>query len=210
MAHEWKKVEKEIYLPGTKPEFKVIPPFRFFSIKGQGDPNDKAFAEYIGVLYSLSYGVKMSPKKGSAPTGYFEYSVYPLEGVWDISEEAKKSKSTKLDKSTLVFNLMIRQPDFVTDSFAAEIISQTKKKKPHRLLDSVIFNTIKEGSCIQMMHIGSYDDEPASFRLMEDFCEKNNYSRESKIHREVYISDARKVSKDKLKTVLRFKIINHD
>jgi hypothetical protein len=210
MAHEWKKAEKEIYLPGTKPELKVIPPYRFLSIKGQGDPNDKAFAEYIGVLYSLSYGVKMSPRKGYAPTGYFEYSVYPLEGVWDISDEAKKSQSTKLDKSTLVFNLMIRQPDFVSEGFAAEIISQTKKKKPHPLLDSVIFNTITEGSCIQMMHIGSYDDEPASFRLMEDFCEKNNYSRESKIHREIYISDARKVSKDKLKTVLRFKIINHD
>jgi hypothetical protein len=210
MAHEWKKSEKEIYLPGTKPEFKVIPPFRFFSIKGQGDPNDKAFAEYIGVLYSLAYGVKMSPKKGSAPSGYFEYTVYPLEGVWDISEEAKKSHSEKLDKSSLVFNLMIRQPDFVTDDFAADIISKTKKKKSHPLLDNVIFNTITEGPCIQMMHIGSYDDEPASFKRMQDFCDENKYHRESKIHREIYLSDARKVSKDKLKTVLRFKIINHD
>ena len=210
MAHEWKKSEKEIYLPGTKPEFKVIPPFRYFSIKGQGDPNDKAFAEFIGVLYSLSYGVKMSPKKGYAPAGYFEYAVYPLEGVWDISEEAKKLLSAKLDKSSLVFNLMIRQPDFVTDDFASDIISKTKKKKPHPLLDNVIFNTIAEGTCIQMMHIGSYDDEPASFKRMEDFCIENNSKRESKIHREIYISDARKVSKDKLKTVLRFKIINHD
>lgn len=210
MAYEWKKTEKEFYLPGTRPEFKVIPPYRFFSIKGKGDPNDKAFAEYIGVLYSLSYGVKMSPKKGFAPSGYFEYSVYPLEGVWDISEEAKKLPSLKLDKSSLVFNLMIRQPDFVTEEFAAEIISKTKIKKPHPLLGDVSFNTIAEGPCIQMMHIGSYDDEPASFRLMEDFCNEKNYKRESKIHREIYISDARKVNKDKLKTVLRFKIINHD
>jgi len=210
MAHEWKKTEKEIYLPGIKPEFKVIPPFRFFSIKGHGDPNDKTFAEYIGVLYSLSYGVKMSPKKGFAPSGYFEYAVYPLEGVWDISEEAKKSQSAKLDKSSLVFNLMIRQPDFVTVDFASDIISKTKKKKPHPLLDNVIYNSIAEGTCIQMMHIGSYDDEPASFKRMEDFCIENNFKRESKIHREIYISDARKVSKDKLKTVLRFKIINHD
>ena len=105
---------------------------------------------------------------------------------------------------------MIRQPDFVTDDFASDIISKTKKKKPHPLLDNVIYNSIAEGTCIQMMHIGSYDDEPASFKRMEDFCIENNFKRESKIHREIYISDARKVSKDKLKTVLRFKIINHD
>jgi hypothetical protein len=206
MAHEWKKAEKQFYLPGTEPGFIRIPPFNFFSIHGQGNPNNKFFAEYISVLYSLAYAVKMSPKKGLSPPNYFEYTVYPLEGVWDISEEAKKNPSASLDKSTLLFNLMIRQPGFVSDDFASEMINLTKKKKPHPLLENVIFNSVEEADCVQMMHIGSYDDEPASFKKMEDYCLINNFARESKIHREIYISDARKVSPDKLKTVLRFKI----
>ena len=206
MVYEWKRAEKRFYLPGTKPELIRIPAFRFFSIEGKGDPNDKLFAEYVGVLYSLSYGVKMSPRKGFVPEGYYEYTVYPLEGVWDISDEAKVEQSDRLDKSTLIFKLMIRQPDFVTQKFAEDIISLTKKKKPHPLLEPVTFNTFEEGNCIQMMHVGSYDDEPVSFRTMEDFCLENKIRRESKIHREIYLSDPRKVSTDKLKTVLRFKI----
>ena len=102
---------------------------------------------------------------------------------------------------------MIRQPDFVNHDFAAEIIELTKKKKPHPLLENVIFNSIEDGNCVQMMHLGSYDDEPVSFRKMEDFCNEKNLTRESKIHREIYLSDARRVSKEQLKTVLRFKII---
>ena len=207
MKHEWKKAEKKFYLPGTEPEFIKIPPFRFFSIEGKGNPNDKFFAEYIGVLYSLSYAVKMSPKNGLAPENYFDYTVYPLEGIWDISEEAKKNPIEKFDKSSLVFNLMIRQPDFVTDAIAEEIIDMTRKKKPHPLLQKVIFNSLTESSCVQMMHVGSYDDEPASFKNMEDFCIKNNFTHETRRHREIYLSDARKVSPEKLKTVLRFKII---
>jgi hypothetical protein len=205
MAHEWKKAEKQFYLPGVKPELVKIPSFKFFSIKGQGNPNDKFFGEYIAVLYSLSYAVKMSPKKGLAPENYFEYTVYPLEGVWDITEEAKKETSVKLDKNNLVFDLMIRQPDFVSSDFAAEIISLTKKKKPNALLERVIFDSTEEGSCVQMMHHGSYDNEPESFKIMEDFCHDNNLIRESKIHREIYLSDARRVIPEKLKTVLRFK-----
>jgi hypothetical protein len=207
MAHEWKKAEKQFYLPGTKPVLIKVPSFSFFSIRGQGNPNDKLFAEHIGVLYSLAYAVKMSPKKGLSPANYFDYTVYPLEGVWDITEEAKKISASSLDKSTLVYNLMIRQPAFVTGDFAADIIKLTKKKKPHPLLENVTFNVVEEGECVQMMHIGSYDDEPASFKKMEEFCHDNNFTRESKVHREIYLSDARKVSPEKLKTILRFKII---
>jgi hypothetical protein len=207
MAHEWKKAEKKYYLPGKSPEMLRVPKFNFFSVKGKGDPNDKSFGEYISVLYSLSYAVKMSPRQGNKPDGYYEYSVYPLEGVWDISEEAKRNPSAKIDKSTLVFNLMIRQPDFVTDEFAEEIIEKTKKKKPHPLLESVIFISLEEGPCVQMLHLGSYDDEPVSFKKMEDYCNENNFTRMSKTHREIYLSDARKVTPDKLKTVLRFKIL---
>jgi len=96
MKYEWRKKEKEIYLPKNKPEIVIIPSHKFFMIEGKGNPNDDFFPEYIGVLYSLSYGVRMSPKSGVTPDGYFEYTVYPLEGIWDISDEAKKNYSGKL------------------------------------------------------------------------------------------------------------------
>jgi hypothetical protein len=129
MKHDWKKSEKQFYAPKTEPVKVTIPAMNFFTIKGEGNPNNPEFSEYISVLYALSYGVKMSPKQGFAQDNYFEYSIYPLEGVWDITDEAKQRKMEKLDKDALVFNLMIRQPDFVTPEFAAEVINRVSKKK---------------------------------------------------------------------------------
>jgi len=178
----------------------------FFTIKGEGNPNHPEFGEYISVLYSLSYGVKMSPKQGFAPANYFEYSIYPLEGVWDLKVDTRTKSMEKLDKDALVFNLMIRQPEFVTPEFAAEVINRVSKKKPHPLLGKVKFETITEGDCVQMLHPGSYDEEPASFACMEAYAEANGWKRVSKIHREIYLSDARKTAPEKLRTILRFKI----
>jgi hypothetical protein len=206
MKREWKKDERAFYLPKEKPELVILPEFGFFSIRGKGNPNDALFAEYIGVLYSLSYAVKMSGKKGFAPPTYFEYSVYPLEGVWDLDEEGRKNYDGKLDKNALVFNLMIRQPDFVTPDFGNEIIERTKTTKPHRLLEQALFERIEESRCVQMMHHGSYDDEPGSFAEMEKFAGEQQVRRKSLTHREIYLSDARKVEPDKLKTVLRFQV----
>jgi len=206
MKHEWRKKEKEIYLPKNKPEKIQIPEYKFFTIEGAGNPNDDHFPEYIRVLYSLSYAVKMSIKKGIEPKGYFDYTVYPLEGVWDINEEAKKKFDGKFDKNDLVFKLMIRQPDFVDEQFAMMILERTKQKKFNVLLDNVKFEKITDGVCVQMMHLGSYDNEPESFKQMEDFAQQQNLNRTSKVHREIYISDARKVAPEKLKTVLRFQV----
>ncbi len=206
MKHEWKKKEKALYIPKNKPESITVPAFKFFMIEGKGNPNDDFFGEYIGVLYSLSYAIRMSPKAGFAPQNYFEYTVYPLEGIWDISDEAKKNYTGEIDKNSLIFNLMIRQPDFVTKELFREALERTKKKKPHELLDKVKLGNIEDGKCVQMMHLGSYDNEPESFSQMEEFCKENNLVRKSKQHREIYLSDARKVSPEKLKTVLRFKV----
>ncbi len=207
MKHEWKKNEKAFYLPRNKPEIITVPSFKYFTIHGQGNPNDEFFGEYIGVLYSLSYAIRMSHKSGFAPYNYYEYTVYPLEGVWDITEEAKRSSSDILDKNALVFDLMIRQPDFVTPELAREALDRTKKKKPHPFLENVQFSEIEDGLCVQMMHMGSYDDESSSFAQMEKYCAENGLFRKSKMHREIYISDVRKVSPNKLKTVLRFKVV---
>ena len=206
MKHEWKKKDKQFYLPENKPEMIVIPPFRYYSIEGRGNPNDDFFPEYIGVLYSLSYGIKMSPKQGCAPNDYFEYSVFPLEGVWDIDENAKNNFNGLIDKNSLVFKLMIRQPDFVTNDFANSTLERISRKKPHDLLTNVKFEIIEEGLCVQMLHNGSYDSEPESFKKMEEFAFDGNLKRISHKHREIYLTDARKVSPEKLRTVLRFQV----
>jgi hypothetical protein len=210
MKQEWKKHEKTVYLPKDKPELITVPEFKYFTLEGKGNPNDDFFPEYIGVLYSLSYAVKMSPKQGIAPQDYFEYTVYPLEGVWDIDEEARKQYNGTLDKDTLVFRLMMRQPDFVSADFARQMIERTRKKKPHPLLDEVEFAAIEEGLCVQMLHKGSYDDEPESFHRMEAFTREQQLRRVSRIHREIYLSDARKVAPEKLRTVLRFQVARAD
>ena len=206
MKHEWRRKEKDFYLPKTEPVLVTVPSFKFFTIRGKGNPNDSFFGDYIGVLYSLSYAIRMSHKAGFAPPDYYEYAVYPLEGVWDISDEAKQNYSGVVNKDELLFNLMMRQPDFVTPELAQEALERTKKKKPHELLDQVEFSEIEDGKCVQMMHIGSYDDEPASFERMESFTQEVGLTRNSKVHREIYISDARKVDPEKLKTILRFKV----
>lgn len=206
MKHEWRKKEKKLYLPKNTPQLINVPEQQFLTIEGEGNPNDNFFTEYIGVLYALSYAIKMTLKKGNKVRGYADYTVYPLEGIWDITEEAKKRYQGTIDKNDLVFKLMIRQPDFVNESFVEEMTALTKKKKPHKLLEKVKFEKITDGRCVQMMHLGSYDNEPESFKAMEAFAEKQSLYRPSKIHREIYLSDFRKVASEKLKTVLRFKV----
>lgn len=206
MKIEWKKDEKALYVPKDKPELVKVPPFNFFVIEGRGNPNGPAFSDDVGVLYSLAYGVKMSPKAGIAPAGYAEYTVYPLEGVWDIAEEAKKDFRTSLDKNDLVYLLAIRQPDFVTEEFAAMIVDRARKKNPSPLFDKVRFERFEEGPCVQMLHLGSYDDEPASFARMEAFAAAQGLVRLSRRHRELYLSDPKRAAPEKLKTTLRFQV----
>jgi hypothetical protein len=203
MKYEWKKQEKEFYLPKEKPESVVVPKFKFFMFNGKGNPNNAEFSEAVTVLYSLAYAVKMLPKKGITPVGYFDYTVYPLEGVWDLAEEARVLEV--LDKDSLIYTIMIRQPDFVTDELAEEVVKGVKAKKPHPLLDEVKFTSLEEGLCVQMLHIGPYDDEPKTFSQMEEYCTQQGLKRTSKIHREIYISDPRKTEPNKLKTLLRFR-----
>jgi len=205
--HEWRKKEKAVYLPKNKPELIHIPEYKFISISGEGNPNSAFFSEYIGVLYSVAYAIKMNLKKEEhKPKGYYDWTVYPLEGVWDITEKAKQNFNGQINKDDLIFDLMLRQPDFVNEQLFHKMLELTKNKKPHKLLEKLQFKTLTDGKCIQMMHIGSYDNEPASFEIMEEFATNQGLIRKSKIHREIYLSDFRKVAEDKLKTVLRFQL----
>lgn len=204
MKHEWRKVEKELYLPKAVPELVTIPKQKFFMVKGKGNPNSDSFAEKIGVLYSLTYAVRMMPKQGFTPDGYFEYTVYPLEGVWDVTEKGRNSET--LNKNELLYTIMIRQPEFVTTDVVAKAFETVRKKKPHPILDEVTFSMLEDGLSVQMLHVGAYDNEPESFKLMNEFMVNQNLEKRLPVHREIYLSDVSKVQPDKLKTVLRYMV----
>ncbi len=206
MKLDWKKTDRRYYLPGTEPELVTVPAFRFFAVRGAGDPNEPVFQEYTAALYALAYAVRMSPKSGFAPEGYREYTVFPLEGVWDISEAARARGGGKILKSDYVFDLMIRQPEFVTEAWARSTIGRTKAKKNLLRLDEARFEIIEEGPCVQVTHIGPFDEEPASFARMDAFCAARGLTRVSKVHREIYLSDPRRTAPGKLKTVLRYRV----
>jgi len=154
--------------------------------------------------YSLSYVIRMMPKRGYTPEGYFEYTVYPLEGLWDLTEKGRKLD--RLNKDELLYTIMIRQSDFVTEEVVDKAFEIARKKEPHSLLDKVYFGTIEDGLSVQMLHIGPYDTEPQSFEMMKKFIEENNLEIKTLRHREIYLSDARKVEPAKLKTVLRYTV----
>ncbi|WP_024955853.1 GyrI-like domain-containing protein [Sulfurospirillum arcachonense] len=206
MKYEWRKKEKDIYLPPKKPVMIDIPCFKYFAINSKGNPNSAFFGECIEALYAVSYAIRMSYKKGLQPEGFYEYTVYPLEGIWDISEKAKQSFDGRIDKDELVFKLMIRQPDFVTNEFSETAKEWALRKKGNPLIEKLAFDEMTDGKCVQMMHLGSYDNEPESFTIMEEFSTKNQLKRKSKQHKEIYISDPRKVVPEKLKTVLRVEV----
>ncbi|MED3961054.1 GyrI-like domain-containing protein [Niallia taxi] len=204
MKHEWRKHEKSLYLPKATPDLVEVPAQKFFMIDGQGNPNGEEFAEKVKVLYSMAYAVRMMPKGGVTPPGYVEYTVYPLEGIWSLTEKGRKMK--ELNKDEFLYTIMIRQPEFVTKEVAQMALEKVMKKNPHPFLERVYFQTSEESLNIQMLHIGPYDDEPESFAKMDEFAQENNLLRIEKEHREIYLSDARKVAPEKLKTVLRYKV----
>lgn len=203
---EYRKVYKNLYLPKTNPTIIEIPSMNFVVIDGEGDPNGEDFALVTEALYSFSYAVKMSYKGNDIPKDFYDYTVFPLEGVWDLVDKSKPST----DKSNFAYSLMIRQPDFLDNDLFMRFLKETQNKKPNPFLNKLQFKTIEEGLCCQILHLGSYDNEPASFLRMTQYCMDKGYRRKSLKHREIYLSDPRKIQASKLKTVLRFKVEKMD
>ena len=205
MKHEWRKYEKEIYSPKSI-EIREIPRYSFLMLEGEGDPNSEMFSQQIEALYSVSYAIRMMLKKGET-TDSFVYTVYPLEGIWTTKDG---SKDENLNKDQLVYRIMIRQPEQVNLEMVSQAIQQTIKKKDNPYLNQLSFETYEDGMSIQMIHVGSFDTELESFKQMDRFLEGTAYERdwitESYVHREIYLSDARKVVPEKRKTVLRYKL----
>jgi len=202
MKIEWKKTEKQIYLPGGNPAIVTIPKMKYFSITGIGNPNHSVFSEKISTLYGMAYAIRMMPKWGITPEGYQEYTVYPLEGIWDLTTEGRQSET--LDKDQLVYKIMIRQPEFVTPAVVSLARERVLKKNPSPWLEQVVFEELEDGLCVQMMHTGTFDSEPLSFAKMNAYLDAEGLVRKSKIHKEIYLSDIKKTKPEALKTVLRY------
>jgi len=196
---DYTKQMKDLYLPKNRPVILDVGAMPFIMIDGQGDPNGEEFSKVVVALYGFAYTIKFSIKGKDVPGGYYPFKVFPLEGIWDLND-----KEGPFDKSNFKYTAMIRQPDFVTTGLFEKTREQLKIKKTNPYLDKAVFETVTEGLCCQMMHIGSYDDEPASFAAMEAYCSQNGYIRTSKTHREIYLSDPRRTDASRLKTVLRF------
>lgn len=207
MVFDFKKEYKELYAPKNNPEIRVIPEMHYLAVRGTGDPNEKdgAYQHAVGVLYAVAYTLKMSYKTDYAIPGFFEYVVPPLEGFWwqkDVIGVDYRNKSS--------FNWIsvIRTPDFITKKdfiWAVDTASQKKKLD----CSSAEFLTVDEGLCVQMMHLGVYDNEPATVALMDSYIEENGYENDitdTRHHHEIYLSDPRKGIPEKMKTVIRHPI----
>lgn len=207
MAFDYKKEYKEFYLPKSKPNIVTIPKMNYIAVRGKGNPNDKNgdYKYCIGLLYAIAFTIKMSYKGSHKIDGYFEYVVPPLEGFWWQDDSVTVDYAHKDDFN---FISLIRLPDFVTHTdFDWAIGEATKKKKAD--FSRVEFLTYDEGICVQCMHLGSYDDEPQTVALMHEFMQENGYIldiNKSRYHHEIYLSDPRKCTSDKLKTVIRHPI----
>lgn len=207
MAFDFKKEYKEYYMPKNKPQIVDIPKANYIAVRGQGDPNEEggAYQQAVSIVYAVAYTLKMSYKTDYKIEGFFEYVVPPLEGFWWQEHVVGVDYS---DKSTFNWISVIRLPDFVTeDHFTWAVETASKKKKTD--CSSAEYLTINEGLCVQMMHIGPYDNEPESVAMMNAFLEENGYVtdiNENRLHHEIYLSDPRKVVPEKLKTVIRHPI----
>ena len=207
MPFDFKKEYKEFYMPKGKPEIVTVPKMNYIAVCGKGNPNeeDGEYKKSIELLYGIAYTIKMSKKGDHKIEGYFDYVVPPLEGFWWQENVDGIDYS---HKENFQWISVIRLPDFVTKAdFDWAIEEATRKKKID--FSKVEFFEIEEGLCVQCMHSGSYDDEPATVAAMDKFIADNSYENDisdTRRHHEIYLSDARKVAPEKLKTVIRHPI----
>lgn len=207
MAFDFKKEYKEFYMPKNKPEIVTVPKANYIAVRGKGNPNeiDGAYQQAISILYAVAYTLKMSYKTEHKIEGFFEYVVPPLEGFW---WQDNVDGIDYADKAAFNWISVIRLPEFITQKdfeWAVETASEKKKLD----CSSAEFLTVDEGLCVQIMHIGAFDDEPQTVALMDEYIAQNGYENditESRLHHEIYLSDARKVAPEKWKTVIRHPI----
>ena len=207
MAYDFKQDSNEFYRSKNKPEIVDVPKANYLAVRGSGDSNEEggAYQQAISVLYAVAYTLKMSYKTEYKIEGFYEYVVPPLEGFWWQENIFGVDYS---DKSTFHWISVIRVPDFISEKDFDWAVEMAKNKKKIDC-SSAEFITIEEGLCVQIMHIGPFDEEPKSVAIMDEFLEKNGYVNDmnaERLHHEIYLSDARKVPADKWKTIIRHPI----
>jgi len=207
MSFDYKKEYKEFYMPKNKPNIIEIPKMNYIAVRGKGNPNEEnsEYKQTIGLLYAIAFTIKMSYKTSHKIEGYFEYVVPPLEGFWWQNGVDELDYNRKED---MEFISMIRLPDFVTkEEFNWAILEATNKKKED--FSKVEYLTYDEGLCVQCMHSGSYDNEPATIEMMKSYANENGYEidiNNNRFHHEIYLSDPRRCDESRLKTVIRHPI----
>ncbi|MEA4813124.1 MAG: GyrI-like domain-containing protein [Anaerolineaceae bacterium] len=207
-ALDYKKAYKHLYQPGTQPEIMDVPEMCFLAVDGRGNPNTaEAYKEALELLYGFSYAIKMSKMSGTQPPGYYEYTVFPLEGLWWFEGKPfLMDGSIQLDKEAFIWRSMIRQPEFVDESCLEMARKALARKKPGLNLSKVQLIRFQEGLCVQCMHIGPYDAEPVTVKAMDAYALQEGYALDlagERRHHEIYLGDPRKAAPDKLKTVIR-------
>ena len=204
MAFDYKKEYREFYMPKAKPEIVSVPAMNYIAVRGKGDPNDEngEYQKAIGMLYTVAYTIKMSQKGDHRIEGYFDYVVPPLEGFW--WQEGIEGVDYS-NKNGFQWISVIRLPDFVKQEDLKWAVKEASAKKKTDL-SQVEFLSIDEGLCVQCMHTGPYDDEPATVEAMDRFLAENGYENDfsdERRHHEIYLTDARRTAPEKLKTVIR-------
>lgn len=206
---DYKKAYPDLYLPKTSPSIVMVPEMTFLMVDGRGNPNTSpAYQAAVEALYGLSYGIKMSKLSGRQPAGYFEYVVPPLEGLWWMEQEEYDGRGF-LDKDRFCWTAMIRQPEFVTQEVLEEARQGLLRKKPALDQSGVRLERFAEGLCGQVLHLGPYDEEPATIEKLERFCQEAGYRQdfsESRRHHEIYLADPRRTAPARLRTVIRHPI----
>ena len=207
MAFDYKKEYKEFYMPEKKPSVVTVPAMNYTAVRGHGDPNaeDGEYKQAIGLLYGIAFTIKMSKKGGRQIEGYFDHVVPPLEGFW---WQNGVSGIDYAHKENFEWISVIRLPDFVTKADFDWAVSEAEKKKKTDF-SKAEFLTCDEGLCVQCMHVGPYDDEPATVALMHEYAKSLGYEpdiTDKRLHHEIYLSDARRTAPEKLKTVIRHPI----
>ncbi|MEN6418786.1 MAG: GyrI-like domain-containing protein [Clostridiaceae bacterium] len=207
--YEFVKQEERLYQPGNVPELIDVPEMVFLAVDGRGNPNEQegAYAKALELLYALSYTIKMSPKSGHAIQGYFEYRVPPLEGLWQMEHGAPGVDYQ--NKAGFEWTSMIRQPAFVTQDVFDWASFEVLRKKKIETTPARLF-VYREGLCVQCMHIGAYDDEPATVEKMDRFVAEQGYRNDmgkARRHHEIYLGDPRKTAPEKRKTVIRHPVV---
>ena len=204
MAVDYKKKYREFYLPGTEPQIVEVPEMRAVAVRGEGDPNEEngAYQRAIGLLYAISYAVKRGPKNGMEIPGYFDYVVPPLEGFWRAPEE---TAGEGIRKEEFQWISLIRLPEFVDERVFAQAAEQVERKKKLDI-SRAEFLTVREGLCVQCLHMGSFDREGETVEKMDRYLEEQGYVNDfdgGRMHHEIYLSRIRRVPPERWKTVIR-------